>query len=100
MPSESGASGDRVRHEPDSRRFAVSSGATLAVLEYRQAGPGTVEFHHTYVPPALRGRGIASQLAAFALRDALDKSLTVIPTCPFVARFIRRHPEYASVLGR
>ena len=100
MPPDAGAGDARVRDEREHHRFALSSGAALAVLEYREAGPGKIEFHHTYVPPALRGRGIASKLAAFALRNAIDNGLTVIPTCPFVALFIRRHPEYASALGR
>ena len=98
MPSDSGD--ERVRHEPEARRFTQSSGGALAVLEYREIDPSTVEYHHTSVPPALRGRGIASRLAAHALRYALDKGLTVIPSCPFVAAFIRKHPEYAAVLGR
>ena len=99
MPSESGA-GDELRHEPANRRFTLSSGAALAVLDYREVGPGIVSYHHTYVPQALRGRGIASRLTAFALRHALDQGLTVIPTCAFVAAFIRKNPEYAAVLQR
>jgi len=100
MPTESAAADERVRHEPENHRFALSSGAGLAVLEYREAGPGTLAYHHTYVPPPLRGRGIASRLAAFALRHALDNGLAVIPNCPFVAAFIRKNRQYAGVLGR
>jgi predicted GNAT family acetyltransferase len=98
MPADSGD--ERVRHEPEARRFTQSSGGALAVLEYRETAPRTVEYHHTYVPPALRGRGIASRLASYALRHALDNGLTVVATCPFVAAFIRKHPEYTAVLGR
>ena len=99
MPTDSVA-GDELRHEPASHRFTLSSGGALAVLAYRAVDASTVEYHHTYVPPATRGRGIASRLAAYALRHALDNGLTVIPTCPFVAAFIRKNPEYAAVLGR
>ena len=34
-----------------------------AVLLYDTLPDGTLDFHHTEVPPALRGRGIAGQLA-------------------------------------
>ena len=100
MPSDSGTGDGRVHHEPENHRFTLSSGEALAVLEYRDAGPSTGDFHHTYVPPALRGRGIASRLTPHALRHALDHGLSVIPTCPFVAAFIRKNPEYAAVLRR
>jgi predicted GNAT family acetyltransferase len=99
MPIDRGAD-DELRHEPASHRFTLSAGPALAVLEYREVGPSTVAYYHTFVPLALRGRGIASRLTAFALRHALDNGLTVIPTCPFVAAFIRKNPDYAAVLGR
>ena len=98
MPSDSG-SGDELRHELASHRFTLSSAGAIAVLSYRLVDASTVEYYHTYVPPALRGRGLASRLAAYALRHALDNGLTVVPTCPFVAAFIRKNPEYAAVLG-
>lgn len=99
MPTDAGA-GEELRHEPASHRFTLTSGTALAVLEYREVGPRAVAYYHTFVPPALRGRGIASRLTAFALRHALDHGLTVRPTCPFVAAFIRKNPEYSAVLGR
>lgn len=100
MPSDLGTGDERVRHEPENHRFTLSFGGALAILEYHEAGPRVGEFHHTYVPPALRGRGIASRLAAYALRQALEHGLSVIPTCPFVAAFIRKNPEYTAVLRR
>jgi predicted GNAT family acetyltransferase len=52
------------------------------------------------VPVALRERGIASALTDYALRYARDENLRVIPSCPFVAAFVRRHPEHEPVLRR
>jgi len=99
MQSDSGA-GDVPRHEPANHRFTLSIGGALAVLDYRVIDATTLEYHHTYVPRELRGRGIASRLVAYALRYALDNRLWVIPACSFVAAFLRRNPEYAAVLGR
>jgi hypothetical protein len=99
MPSDPGAA-DTPRHEPASHRFTLSVDGVLAVLDYRVIDATTVEYHHTFVPRELRGRGIASRLATYALGYALENRLKVIPICPFVAAFIRRHPEYAAVLGR
>lgn len=88
-----------IRHEPAHHRFVARVSGTEAVIDYREANPGTLDYHHTFVPPALRGGGIASELTAFALNYARDNGFKVRPTCPFTARYIERHPEYASLVG-
>jgi uncharacterized protein len=35
-----------------------------------------------------------------ALDDMRARGLKVAPVCPFVAAYIRRHPEYADLVGR
>jgi hypothetical protein len=87
-----------VRHEPENRRFVVALDDSLAVLEYSSIDDGTLDYTHTFVPPALRGRGIASNLAEHALQYALDNRLTVVPSCPFIAAFISSNPQYRKVL--
>ena len=87
-----------VRHEPARQRFAASVQGREAVLEYRVAASGVLEYHHTFVPPAARGRGVASQLASFALAHAREQGYRVRPSCPFVARFVATHPEYADLV--
>ncbi|HET8697747.1 MAG TPA: GNAT family N-acetyltransferase, partial [Gammaproteobacteria bacterium] len=59
----------------------------------------TLDYRHTFVPPPLRGQGIASRLVRFALDHALEHRLTVIPSCPFVAAYIKGHPRYRPLLG-
>lgn len=54
---------------------------------------------HTGVPPELEGRGIAGQLAKFALDDARARGLRVVARCPYVAAYIERNPEYAELLA-
>jgi len=100
MPSDPGTD-ERIERDAASHRFTLSSGeGAAAVLDYRERDAGTLEYYHTFVPTSLRGRGVASRLVAHALRYAIEQRLSVIPTCPFVAAFIRRHPEYAAVLQR
>lgn len=79
------------------QRYEVKVDEQLAILTYKQQA-GRIVFLHTGVPPALEGRGIASQLASFALEEARAQHLTVVPRCPFVASYIRRHREYLSLL--
>ena len=47
---------------------SVYPGAGEAVLLYDTLPDGTLDFHHTEVPPALRGHGIAGKLAEVAFR--------------------------------
>ena len=89
---------DQIRHDPTARRFVLRIGDTLAVLDYHRVDAATLDYHHTFVPPPVRGRGIASALTAYALRYARDENLKVIPSCPFVAAFVRRHPELEPVV--
>ena len=94
-----------VRDVPPASRYearlppnADGDGApAVAFAAYLRHG-GEIVFTHTEVPPALEGRGVASALARAALDDARRKGLAVIPRCPFVAAFIRRHPEYRDLV--
>ncbi len=89
----------RVVHEPERRRFTIALDEGSAVLEYRTIDSTTLDYYHTFVPPAVRGRGLASELTAFALRYALERHLRVVPTCPFVAAYISGHPEFETALA-
>lgn len=88
-----------IRHEPEAQRFVADTGTELAYLAYRQAGDRVLDFDHTYVPPQLRGGGLASQLTAHALGYARATGYRVIPSCPFVSAYIARHKEYGDVLA-
>jgi uncharacterized protein len=90
--------GPVVTENVDSHRYEVATSAGLAQLAYRR-GAGEIDLLHTEVPPALEGRGIAGALAKFALEEARRAGLRVIPSCPYVASYIRRHPEYADLVA-
>jgi predicted GNAT family acetyltransferase len=88
-----------IRHNAAQRRFETGTGASLAVLDYTIVDERTLDYRHTFVPPAARGRGTASRLVRFALDHALEHGLIVVPSCPFVATYIQGHPQYRRVLG-
>jgi uncharacterized protein len=82
-----------VRHNEAAGRFESDTGAGTAVLEYRRK-PHSITFVHTEVPPEVEGKGIGGELVHAALEYARAQQLQVIPLCPFVAAYIRRHKEY------
>jgi predicted GNAT family acetyltransferase len=53
---------------------------------------------HTEVEPRAEGTGLGSQLVTEALDDIRARGLRVVPLCPFVAAYIRRHPDYADLV--
>jgi hypothetical protein len=88
-----------IRHEPKARRFVIEVAGETGLIRYRELEGHVLDLDHTFVPPALRGGGIASQLTEHALRYARDHGYRVIPSCPFVAAFIERHPQHRDLLA-
>ncbi len=87
-----------VRDAPDAHAFeAVIDGVVVGRADYLRTDD-LVVFKHTEVDPAYEGRGVGAALARAALDDARARGVTVIPTCPFFAAYIARHPEYASLV--
>jgi predicted GNAT family acetyltransferase len=66
---------------------------------YRLVSDGII-FTHTEVDPAFEGRGIGSRLAAGALDDVRARGLRMTVKCPFIAAYLRRHPEYGDIPPR
>jgi predicted GNAT family acetyltransferase len=98
MTENASSLSSHVRHDVDGHQFVLAVEGSTAVLQYAEVDAGTVDFHHTFVPTALRGRGLASVLTEHGLRHARDHGLKVVPSCPFVATYIDRHPEYRSLV--
>lgn len=71
---------------------------SLALAQYKRHG-NEIIFFHTETPVVLRGRGVASAVVQFALEDARDKGLTVVPSCWFVSDFITGHPEFLPLVN-
>ena len=68
-----------------------------AVLSYTFKD-GLHHFDHTVVPPELRGKGIAGELATVALEHARQHGWRIVPDCSFIEVFLKRHPEYADLV--
>lgn len=87
-----------VQHNSAENRYEAVVDGRYAVCEYEQEG-GRVVFTHTFVPPELRGRGIAEKLVRTALEEAREKQWRVVPACSYVAAYIERHPEYQGLVA-
>lgn len=87
-----------VQHNTVESRFEMTVGGILSVLDYELCGE-VVTVTHTWVPPELRGRGIAEKLVRSALAWVVAENRRVVPACSYVNEFIRRHPEFQPLVA-
>lgn len=88
----------QVVHNAAARRFEATVEGQLARADYQLDG-GVMRMVHTGVPRALEGRGIAGALVQAALEHARAHGLRVEPVCPYVASYMKRHPETLDLLA-
>ena len=87
-----------VRHDATRRRFVAVVDGQEAYLEYSQEGT-VLDFTHTFVPPPLRGRGLAERVVRTGFEYARQQGMTVLPSCPYISgAFLRRYPEWQVVV--
>jgi predicted GNAT family acetyltransferase len=87
-----------IHHNVAGKTYEASVDGHRAVCDYELADDKMI-FTHTFVPPELRGRGLAEQLVRAALADARAAGRKVVPSCSYVATFIQRNAEYQDLLG-
>lgn len=96
---------EAVRDNPARSRFELPLGAEgVGFINYRDraVAPGELRVRvltHAEVPAALRGGGIGAQLAAGTLDLIRSRGERIVPRCPFIVDFIRRHPEYLDLVA-
>jgi hypothetical protein len=89
---------DTVRDDSAHQRYELEVEGGLAFIDYVR-GDRKVIMTHAEVPLALRGGGIGSTLVKGALALVRDRGEKVVPSCLFVAQYMRRHPETLDLLA-
>ena len=86
-----------VRHNAAASRFEATVDGLLCVANYHRV-ENVMRIHHTEVPRALAGRGIAGRIVGAALAHAEANGLRVEPRCGYVRAYMRRYPETQRLL--
>lgn len=79
------------------KRYEMEVDGHKAIVEYILARE-KIYLTHTEVPKSLEGRGIGSMLVKAVLEDIEKRNLPLVPLCPFVAAYLKRHPEWQRLL--
>ena len=83
----------QIDDNPEEHRYeALLDGKLVGFIQYRLQD-GRMTMVHTEVEPAYEGQGVGSELAKVALEDVRERGLKLVPRCPFIARYVRRHPD-------
>lgn len=86
-----------LKDNTEARQYEVSVEEQIARIEYIKA-QDKIYLTHTEVPLSLEGKGIGSKIVEMALKDVARQDLTLIPLCPFVAGYIKDHPEWKKLV--
>ncbi len=91
-----------VEDNPEESRYEARLGDRIVgIAEYELADDrGPIVFVHTEVLPDAEGRGVGGALARTALDDVRRRGLRMVVECPFIASWLRRHPEYEDLVAR
>jgi uncharacterized protein len=84
---------------PEESRYELRLGEQVIGFAAYRKRAGRIVFTHTEIDESFEGEGHGSRLAAAVLDDARGQGLEVAPLCPFIASYIKRHPEYHDLVA-
>jgi predicted GNAT family acetyltransferase len=89
-----------VRHNAGRQRFEIlDAGNVIGKAAYKEYDGGDTPqriFYHTVINEEYGGQGLAGQLATAALDETVSAGAGIVPVCPFIKKFLTKHPEYAG----
>ncbi|HEY0936675.1 MAG TPA: GNAT family N-acetyltransferase [Trebonia sp.] len=89
-----------VTDNPAANRYELHVGDELAgLVNYRlDDHDKVIDLVHTEVKPAFQHAHLGTRLARFSLDDARKRGLAVLPYCPYITSWIKKHPEYIDLV--
>jgi predicted GNAT family acetyltransferase len=83
----------------EKKRFELEFEGKTAFIEYILTNENIMFLTHTEVPIELEGKGVGSAIVSKTLEYIKEKGYTLAPLCPFVAIYVKRHPDWKSILA-
>ncbi len=83
----------------EKKRFELKIDNHISFIEYILNNENIMFLTHTEVPNSLEGKGVGSSLVHKTLEFLKENNYKLAPLCPFVAAYLKRHPEWKSLLA-
>lgn len=87
-----------TRNDEESRYEIAVDGATAGFVQVVPRG-GVLVLPHTEIDEEFSGQGLGTALVRGALDDVRERGERIVPTCPFVASFVEKNPEYRDLVA-
>lgn len=81
----------------DKHQFEMDVDGYQAIIVYKQSD-NVITLLHTEVPPELEGKGAATAIIEKTLFFIKDNNLRLIPLCPLVVAYLKRHPGWEDIV--
>ncbi len=89
-----------VAHEETKNRYVVTvDGREAGYCAYVPRPGGVLDFNHTVVDQAFRGRGLSRPLIQAALDDTREAGLKIRPSCSAIEHFLNKNEEYRDLVA-
>jgi predicted GNAT family acetyltransferase len=88
-----------IKHNESDNKFYTIVDGFESYLRYLIVENNIMDFIKTYVPDELRNRGIAGEIVLKGLKYAEEKKFKIIPSCSYVATFIKRHKNFEHLIA-
>lgn len=87
-----------IKHHKEHQQFRMHIEDHTAYIAY-ELKDDKIFLTSTQVPDALSGKGIGSKLVQGTLERIEEMKLKVVPICPFIEGWFKRHPEKEHLLA-
>ncbi|WP_316821248.1 GNAT family N-acetyltransferase [Pedobacter gandavensis] len=85
-----------IKHAEE-HRFELKVGEYTAFIEYKERDK-KIWLIHTESPVELQGKGAATAVIEKTLAYIEDNGYKLIPLCPLVAAYLKRHPDWNRIV--
>ncbi|MCW2841286.1 MAG: family N-acetyltransferase [Aeromicrobium sp.] len=89
----------KVVHNVDEQRYEIRVDGILAGYTEAKEDGEVVVFPHTVVFEQFERQGLAAEVVTGALDDIRVRGKKIVAQCPYVARFVEKHSDYADLLA-
>ncbi len=81
------------------KRFEIEVDGHIAFINYGEFG-NQIALVHTEVPEVLAGKGVAAALVEKTLKHIEEHDKLLLPFCPYVFAYIKKHPEWKRIVSK